>query len=204
MIAFLLVAALNNNLDDLIARVMKTYGGADAWSKVTGFHQTGTVIPAMRPGEGKLTRDFQRPDKLRVEIVYPASTETRVLDGDHGTQNGKDSTGMGLDAMRLQAARLALPALLIEKRETLRQVNDHVIEIPLASSMTLTVEVDPQTGHIVRSTGKAAGVEFSTAYSDFREVDGLLFAFREENSASGTKTGINQIAKTDVTRASDH
>jgi hypothetical protein len=201
MIAFLLVAALNNNLDNLIARVMTTYGGAAAWSKVTGLHETGTVIPAMRPGEGKLTRDWQRPDKLRVEIVYPTSTEVRVVDGDHGTQNGKDATGMGLDAMRLQAARLSLPELLIEKRETLRQMGDRVIEIPLAPSMTLTVEVDPETGHIIKSTGKASGIEFSTSYTDFRNVDGLLFAFREENSAAGMKTGTNQLAKIEVTRA---
>jgi len=202
MIAFLLVAALNNNLDNLIARVMTAYGGAAAWSKVTGFHQAGTVIPAMRPGEGKLTRDWQRPDKLRVEIVYPASTEIRVVDGDHGTQNGKDASGMGLDAMRLQAARLSLPELLIEKRAMLRQLEDRpVIEIPLSASMTLTVEVDPETGHIIRSTGKAAGVEFSTSYSDFRQVDGLLFAFREENSAAGMKTGTNQIAKIEITRS---
>jgi hypothetical protein len=202
MIAFLLVAALNNNLDNLIARVMTTYGGAAAWSRVTAFHQTGTVIPAMRPGEGKLTRDWQRPDKLRVEIVYPTSTEVRVLDGDHGTQNGKDASGMALDAMRLQAARLSLPELLIEKRKTLRQLEDRAaIEIPLAPSMTLTVEVDPETGHIIRSTGKANGIEFSTSYSDFRAVDGLLFAFREENSAAGTKTGTNQLGKIEITRS---
>src|SRR6266550_3774170 len=151
MIAFLLVAALNNNLDNLIARVMAAYGGSAAWSKVAGFHETGTVTPAMRPDEGKLTRDWQRPDKLRVEIVYPTSTEVRVVDGDHGTQNGKDASGMGLDAMRLQAARLALPPLLIEKRQTLRQLeNRNVIEIPLTPSMTLTIEVDPATGRIVR------------------------------------------------------
>ena len=202
MISLLLVAALNNNLDDLIARVMTAYGGAAAWSKVTGFHETGTVTPAMRPDEGKLTRDFQRPDKLRVEIVYPTNTEVRVLDGDHGTQNGKDASAMGLDAMRLQAARLALPQLLIEKRQTLRQLeNQNVIEIPLTPSMTLTVEIDPATGRIVKSTGKATGVEFSTSYSDFRTVDGLLFAFREENSAGNTKTGTNQIATLQVARS---
>ncbi len=202
MISLLLVAALNNNLDDLIARVMTTYGGAAAWSKVTRLHETGTVTPAMRPSEGKLTRDWQRPDKLRVDIVYPANTEVRIVDGDHGTQNGKDASGIGLDAMRLQAARLALPQLLIEKRQTLRLLeNGNVIEILLTPSMTLTVEVDPATGHIVRSTGKATGIEFSTSYSDFRSADSLLFAFREENSAGGTKTGTNQITAIQVTRS---
>ena len=201
MIALLLAAALNNNLDDLIARVMTAYGGAAAWSKVTALHETGTVTPAMRPGDGKLTRDWQRPGKLRVEIVYPSSTEVRDVDGNHGTQNGKESTGMGLDAMRLQAARLALPQLLVDKRAALRQISDNVIEIPVDASLTVTVEIDRETGHIVRSSGKAAEVEFATNYGDFRSVDGLLFAFREENSAGEMKTGTNQLAKVEITRA---
>ena len=66
--------------------------------------------------------------------------------------------------------------------------------------MTLTLEIDPQSGHIVRSTSKTSGTEFSTDYSDFRIVDGLLFALREENTAGGTKTGTNEISKVEVTR----
>src|SRR5438876_915223 len=196
--AILLSAAIN--LDDLIARVMQTYGGAAAWEKVTSFRETGTVTPAMRPGEGKLTREWQRPDKLRVEIVYPTNTEVRVVEGDHGTQNGKEATGMGLDAMRLQAARLGLPLLLEQKKSSLRGAGENTIEILLAPQMTLTIEVDPASGHIIKSVGKAEGIEFTTRYSDFRMLDGLLFAFREENSAQGTKTGTNEIDKIELTR----
>lgn len=201
MFALLVVAALNTSLDDVIARVMQAYGGAAAWEKVTSFRETGTVTPAMRPSEGKLTREWQRPDKLRVEIVYPTNTEVRAVEGEHGTQNGKEASGMGLDAMRLQAARLALPELLFEKRKALRDLGGNSIEIPISSSMTVVVDIDPETGRIIKSTGKAKDLEFSTAYSDFRNVDGLLFAFREENSAQGTKTGTNQITKIEVIRS---
>ena len=31
-------------------------------------------------------------------------------------------------------------------------------------------------------------MNFETAYDDYRTVDGLLFAFKETNLASGTKT----------------
>jgi len=199
MLAVLLLAALHQPLDDLVAKVLNAYGGADAWSKVSSFRETGTVTPAMRPGQGALTREWQRPDKLRVEIVYPTNTEIRIVDGDHGTQNGKEATGMGLDAMRLQAARLVAPLLLLEKKSSLRTAGN-TIEIPLAPPMTLTIEIDPQSGHIVRSTSKTSGTEFSTDYSDFRMVDGLLFAFREENTAQGTRTGTNEISKVEITR----
>ncbi len=200
MLALLLTAALNNSVDDLVAKVVTAHGGAAAWQSVASFRETGTVIPAMRPSDGKLTREWQRPDKLRVEIVYPSNTEIRVVDGDHGTQNGKEATGMGLDAMRLQAARLGLPLLLEQKKSSLRSAGENTIEIALAPQMTLTIEVDPKSGHIIRSIGKAEGIEFTTGYSDFRMVDGLLFAFREDNSAQSTKTGTNEIAKIELTR----
>ena len=58
--------------------------------------------------------------------------------------------------------------------------------------------LDPATGHILKSTGKAAGVEFTTTYSDFRKVEGLLFAFREDNTAQGMKTGTNEISKVEI------
>src|SRR5438132_5266227 len=167
MLALLLAAALNNPVDDLVAKIVSAYGGAAAWEKVTSFREIGTVTPAMRPGQGKLTREWQRPDKLRVEIVYPSSTELRVIDGDRGTQNGKEATGMGLDAMRLHAARLALPQLLLERRKTLRDLGGNQIEVPITSSMAIVIQID-QSGHILKSTGKAPGVGFSTEYSEFR------------------------------------
>ena len=54
--------------------------------------------------------------------------------------------------------------------------------------MTITIDVDPATGRIVRSTGRAGTMSFTTAYSDFRTVNGLLIPFHEENSAMGMKT----------------
>lgn len=195
MFGLIVMAALNAALVD---KVLTVYGGAAAWEKVASFRETGRVVSAMRSGEGKLDREWQRPDKLRVEIVYPSHTEVRVVDGDHGTQNGKAATGMGLDAMRLQAARLALPLLLAQKKSELKSAGPNTIEIPLPGSMSITVTIDPATGHILKSVGKAEGIEFTTSYGDFKTVDGLLFAFREENTAQGMPTGTNEIARAEV------
>src|ERR1041385_3202707 len=99
---------------DLVDDVIAAYGGAAAWAKVKSFRQTGTVASPMRPAPGNVTRLWTRPDKLTFEVVYPTSKETRIVDGDHGTQNGQAASGMVLAAMRLQAARLAIPALLLD------------------------------------------------------------------------------------------
>ena len=176
---------------------MKEYGGKAAWAKVRSLRETGTVVPMMRKGDGKLTRTWQAPDKLKVEIAYPAETEVRIVDGDHGTRNGKEVTGGSLDAMKLQAARLELPTLLASKRASLKDLGTkdgiRAIEIPLSETLALTVNIDPKTWHIFRSTGKAAGLEFVVDYSDFRRVDGLLFPFAEAGMAQGMPTANTKI-----------
>ena len=179
----------------IVDDVLAAYGGAEAWKKVKSFRQSGSVASPMRPAPGQVTRLWTRPDKLTIEIVYPTSKEVRVVDGDHGTQSGKEATGMGLAAMRLQAARLAIPVLLADHRATVRE---HVIDVALAPGLTVTLEVDPQTNRVVRSVGKGEGIEFATTYSDFRTVDGLLFPFSEENFANGTKTATTTLAKVEI------
>jgi len=195
MLALIMTAVLNSN--DLVDKIVNTYGGAAAWEKVESFHQTGSVVSKMRPDKGDLDRVWRGADKLRVRIAYPSHTEVRDVDGDHGTSNGEAAKGMMLDAMRLQAARLALPLLLVQKRSALKVVDANHIEVPLDGGMTLNVEAD-STGRILKTVGKATGIEFSTTYSDFRTVDGRLFAFREENTAQGMPTGVNEIDKVEV------
>ncbi len=181
-------------VDDVIA----AYGGAEAWKKVKSFRQVGTVASPMRPAPGQVTRLWTRPDKLTIEIVYPTSKETRIVDGDHGTQNGKEASGMGLAAMRLQAARLALPALLLEHRADVKVREGNVLEVAIAPAMTVTMEIDPKTNRVLRSVSKAEGIEFATAYGDFKSVDGLLFPFSEENFANGTKTATTTLTKVEI------
>ncbi|MEA2239767.1 MAG: hypothetical protein QOC81_4491 [Thermoanaerobaculia bacterium] len=201
ILSFLVIpVAFAQSLDDVAGNVLKEYGGAAAWQKVTTIRQTGTVVPAMGKGDGAATRFWQKPDKLRVEIVYPTRTELRVVDGDHGTNNGKEVSGPGLDAMKLQAARLALPLLLAEKRASLHDIGMRsgfrAIEIPLSATLTVTIDIDPKSWRIVRSTGKTSGMDFVVDYGDFRRVDGLLFPFSESGMAQGTptaKTTLNAI-----------
>jgi hypothetical protein len=89
ILAALLIAATApaQSLDDVVSNVMKEYGGQVAWQKVTSLRESGTVVPMMRKGDGKMTRLWQKPDKLRFDVAYPTEHEVRVVDGDHGTRN---------------------------------------------------------------------------------------------------------------------
>ena len=192
-------AALASDVETLASQVVHAYGGAAAWSKVTEIVAHGRVVPAMRKGDGAMTRTWRGTDNLRVEIAYPENkTEVRVLENGKGTNNGRESNAMELDAMRLQAARLALPKLLADKRVPVRLTAPNVLEVTLDGGLTVDAEVDPATGHIVRSTGHSGQMSFITAYSDFRTVNGLLIPFHEENSAMGMKTADIFLEKVDV------
>jgi len=190
-------AALASDLDALVGKVVDAYGGSAAWAKVASIEARGRVVPAMRKGDGAMTRTWRGSGDLRVEIAYPDKTEVRVLENGKGTNNGRESSAMELDAMRLQALRIALPRVLAEKKATLRQPAPNTIEIALGG-LTVTAEVDPATGRIVRSTGRAGEMAFATAYSDFRTVSGLLIPFHEENSAMGMKTADIFLEKVEV------
>lgn len=198
---------LASDFDTLVTGVVDAYGGETAWKSVHAIRQTGGVV-TMTGKEGKMTRTWDRAHKLHVEIVYADRTEDRNLDGSQGTNNGKAVTGTQLDAMVLQWARLAIPALLIEQRSHLRDLGEkeglHLIEIPLNETLTITAAVDPKTFHIVRSASKGTGggqtIEFVTQYSNVRKADGLLFAFSEDNFAQGMKTATTTITEVHVDR----
>jgi hypothetical protein len=195
-------AALASDLDALVAKVVDTYGGSTAWAKVTSIDETGRVDPAMRKGPGAMTRKWSGAGNLRVEIVYPDKTEVRALENGKGTNNGRESSAMELDGMRLQAARLALPRLLADKKASLRDLgtkdNIRSVEIALDAPLTVTVDIDTVTGRIVRSVGRAKDVAFTTEYNDFRTVSGLLIAFHEGNSAMGMKTADIYLEKVEI------
>lgn len=198
----------------LVDRIISTYGGEAAWSKVAAIRQTGKVFSAMQ-GEGALVREWVKPDKLRITLDYASKRETRVVNGLSGWRDGTPVNGTQLDAMILQAARIGLPSLLIGHRQNLRDLGARerggktfdVIEIPLTTYMSIEIEVDRETGRIVRSIGRAfmpgssGRIEFVAVYDDYRKVDGLLFAFHEENFASGFKTAMTKLDMVEVVRS---
>ncbi len=213
-----------DEVGELLRKSVDAYGGEKALANLA-FRESGTLTTTMGGAEaGTITRMYRRPDKLRVEVSLPGQApETRILDGKKGWQQGKKASGMVLGAMVLQAARFALPLNLFERRGELKDLGTatrdgrslRVLELPLGADLSLTAEIDPATGRILRSTARTVGVmggksmsvggtagrmvvEFATTYDDFRKVDGILFAFREGNFAMGQRTGDTVLEKVEI------
>lgn len=195
--------------DVLIDSVLAAYGGTAALAKVAGYRMEGTVASRMS-GSGAMVRSFARPDRLKITLDYPGRPEVRILDGrsgwrSDGAGNLAAATGFLLTSMVLQSARADLPWLLDERRSKVRLLGPleggrlQGLELRLGDGLTLTVHVDAATKRIVRSAGvlEAPGMNtnFATDYSDFRTVDGILFAFKEANFASNQSTGTTVITR---------
>jgi hypothetical protein len=188
--------------------VLDAYGGVPVLERYPVVVQEGTVTSAMRGGgEGRIVRIFERPLRLRVTITYSGEQEQRILDGAAAWREGRPVQGPAYFAMVLQAARLGLPLLLRDAAAALRDggaverdgVALRAIHADLGDGISMTVEVEAVTARILRSTvryaGPDGGVEFSTAYSDFRKVAGILVPFREENAAQGRRTGETRLTR---------
>ncbi len=194
----------------VVDQVVAAYGGRKVVAAARVLRQKGHVITETR-GSAALLREFGRPDRLRVELKYPGNTEVRLLNGASAFREGRPVSGPMRDAMLLQAARLDLPALLDEARARVTDLGVQqrsglamrALLVPLGFGLQITVFVDERSGRILRSEGSVpAGpmgrVEFWTDYSDFRRAKGMLFAFAEENFASGRRTGRTQLDTVEV------
>ena len=196
-------AAAGADLDALIDKMAGAYGGRANLENTAVVRQSGRVESVRNAGHSIPTvRTYARPLRLRVEIGGASNPgEVRVLDGEKGWRNGKESTGMGYEAMVLQAVRLDLPFQLLLQRKALMEKEPvdfegkrlRVVELPLKNGLSMTAGVEAETGRILFSKGTTqAGPDgattFETRYDDFRTVEGRLFAFKETNFAGGTKT----------------
>ena len=195
----------------LVDKVIEAYGGLPALEKFPVMIQEGHVAAHEAKDVGRIVRIQERPRRLRVSIAYPGSApEQRILDGARGWRDGREVSGSPPHgAMLLQAARMDLPVSLSTGRQ--RLVDEGTVErdgvklrailLPLGDGLSITAEIDPASGRIVRSVGRMPGpvgsLEFVTAYSEFRKVSGVLVPFREENFVQGRHSGTTEILTTE-------
>ena len=196
----------------LIDAVLSAYGGWARLSTVTGYRVEGKILTGHQEADKPTLRLFARPSRLKIVIEHPGRTEVRLLDGAKGWRSGPGRTlveaeGVMLDSMVLQAARANLPWILAERRSVVKLGDPFVVMgrslaslvVPLGEGLTLTAFVDPATHLIDRVITQldrpAMTTGFEARFSDFREVEGVRFPFREENFASGAHTASTQILK---------
>jgi hypothetical protein len=188
-------------VDEIIDGVLRAYGGVAAISEVTSYRQDGMLVARSGAGHGEVTRISSGVGTLSVLNRYPSRREIRIVEDGRGWRGSSVGSMAEVQgplrlAMMAQAARARVPSLLIDLRSAVTlgdPVEGHpVLEVSVADNLVLRLFVDPEAMYIVRSesllTDMPAPIGFATDYSDFRDVDGVVFAFHEETFASGVHT----------------
>lgn len=185
----------------VIERVLEAHGGADRIRAVEGFRQEGMLVARMGGAHATVFRISEGAERLSVLVRYPDRDEIRILEDGSGWRGATPATigevaGPLLGAMILQGARASVLSVLDEQRTAavLEEGPDGVtvVRVALSESLALRVFVDDDTDFVARTESILAGMParagFATNYSDYRVVDGVVFAFHEETFASGVHT----------------
>ncbi len=208
----------------LVERVLKAYGGRKALERVHAVRMEGTVFSIMRHSQTHTVRVFERPDRFKSLVAYESGAEARLTDGHDVWRNDpggplEPASGAMSAAVRLQAVRADVPWLLAEREADLAILPDAppphelakredgkptpllAVSLPLADGLAFRAWIDAN-GHVLQSQGlmDKGGMQthFETLYTDFRDVNGVTFAFHEQNWASGMQTGITTLEKVTI------
>ena len=189
----------------IVEKVIQAYGGRAALERVQGLRHTGTIQSHRLGKTGTLTRLFALPGRLRVDLDYPGGPrEQRITTVNGAWRDGRPATAPMHAAMKLQSARFRLPLLLAEGPTVMRGESEGRLhlEMQLTGTTSLEVFVDPANWRIVRSVGQMTfngmRMAFTADYADFRTVDGVMFAHREDLAAMGMPTGIAILERIEV------
>lgn len=201
--------AVAADLGALLDSTVETYGGPRVVARMQAYRVEADVDARPQGGTGRVTRDFEAPDRLRVEIAYSNGTEVRILNGERGWR-GDDTRLQRVDgppktAMEYQLLRSAIPWVLVHHRARLEDrgeasrggVTYRRVGLPWSAALDLTYWIDPVNRRVVWVEGivrfPGGQTAFATGYDNFRRVEGLLVPFVEESYAGGGHTGTTRV-----------
>lgn len=197
-------AHADKRADEIVSRILQEYGGTEAIGRIRTVAARGTIVDFFAGTEGAYNRYFERPGRLRVEIMPDRDGEVRILNGNDAWQSGQSgivkARPLTRCSMRYQYAYLDLPMGFADKTlpvayDGTEQFGDHVahlLRITLPDAPEVRVYVDTTTFMIVRvatdfSMGIMGESELSTEYGDFRPENGVLFPHLLSNYAGEIK-----------------
>ena len=204
--AVLAPLAAAQTADEVVAKVLAARGGADKIRAIRRQRQTGRI--SFGPGaEGPFSVEFARPLKMHMEITINGQTVVRVYDGKSSgwvinpfTQN-KDVQPMPADELRDIADEADFEGPLLDyqsKGSRIELQGKDEVEGKQAYKLRLTNKngnvrtyfFDADTFLLIKWEGQRTvenqEIPLETHFSDYREVNGLKFAFEIDTGSPGT------------------
>ncbi len=197
-------------VDEVIAKIVKAEGGVEKRKAVKSVKRIGKFVVGGGAFEGPAVLTQKRPHKFRLDITIGGASIVQAYDGTTGWQNLPAIAGgsgkpekMSADDLQDIEDNADIDGDFIDyksKGKTIELVGKeelegspvYVLKVTDKYNKTQTVYVDAESGFIlkVKSKVKRGGneIEQETYLSDYKEVNGLYFAFNLEVKVNG-RTG---------------
>ncbi|MEE9542239.1 MAG: hypothetical protein V3V95_00465 [Thermodesulfobacteriota bacterium] len=199
----IIVASCNakNPKDKFLDDMIGAYGGVENLKKLDTYTSKWDMDVKVRGTRGKATNFVEQVGRLRVELVYPNSSETRVINQKKGYKSYDNApleevTGPQFDSMKLQLMRLYTPLTLKAKLDNIKlsDVGNLKALTLKEGSLTTIYYVNSETFRIELVVGRLKmgprEMEFRTEYSKFKLVEGVLMHHKENKFAAGMNTAL--------------
>jgi len=176
-------------LETVLERHFDALGGLDLIQGIQTMEGTGRMTVG-RGMEAAFTRYAKRPNKVRLEIEIQGMTGVQAFDGETAWmfmpfmgQTSPELMPDDMAAAMLQEADMDGPLVNYEAKGhqvELMGMEDgaHKLQVTLKAGDVQNYFIDAETFLLVRVTGSMSmqgmDLEFQTAFSDYRDVNGLL------------------------------
>jgi len=209
MLGLFPLAAVAQTADDLVAKVLAARGGAEKIKAVRSQRVSGTI--SFGPGaEGPFTVEFVRPGKMHMDITIDDQTVVRVYDGKSAgwvinpfaRDHNKDVQPMGEQDLQNIADESDFDGPLVDYQSKGNHIElagqDQVdgkpvnlLKLTNKNGDVRTYSFDASSNLAVKWQGKRKvdnqELDVVTFFSDYRDVDGLKFAFEVDSDTPGTQ-----------------
>lgn len=208
MLGLFPVAAVAQTADDLVAKVLAARGGTEKIKGVRSQRVSGTISfgPA---AEGPFTVEFVRPGKMHMDITIDDQTVVRVYDGKSAgwvinpfARDHKDVQPMDAQDLQNIADESDFDGPLVDYQSKGNhielagqdQVDGKPVNLLILTNKNgdvRTYSFDATSNLPVKWQGKRKvdnqELDVVTFFSDYRDVDGLKFAFEVDSDTPGTQ-----------------
>jgi outer membrane lipoprotein-sorting protein len=198
-------AVLAQTVDEIIAKNIEARGGLDKIKSVQSMRSTGKM--EFGPGmEAPGVFIQKRPDMSRLEFTVQGLTATQAYDGKTGWaimpfMGKKDPEPMTADDTKVMQEDGDIDGPLVDYKAKGNQVelvgkdkvegtDAYKLKVTLKNGDVKYLYLDADSGLEIKEESKRmirdTETETETSLSDYREVNGLMFAFATQSSIKGS------------------
>lgn len=201
----LAAAAQDLTADQVIAKSIQARGGMEKLKAVKSLRMTGKML--VGPGmEAPVTMELKRPASFRMEFTFQGLTGVQAYDGKTGWrvmpfQGKKDPEPMGEEEVKLAAEQADMDGPLVDYKdkgntvellgkESVEGAPAYKLKVTLKNGGIRTIYFDADSFLELKTESKVTlrGTEREgeSSLGDYKEVDGLMFAYSIEASQKGS------------------